>query len=147
MLSVGIATGLIILSVMILAEGEVVRLVTHDSVGQPLDTELWIADLPDGTYLRAGSPSVKWLARLRTDPNASLERDGKSVSIETFTVEDPTIRTEVNRAMAEKYGAADRVWDFFRSDDSVVLRVQPLGATAVIAEKPHGAPPSPHAHP
>lgn len=141
MLVAGVAVAALIFAVMILDKGEVVRLITHDTVGQPLDTELWIADLPDGSYLRAGSANVKWLARLSSGAAASLERDGENVLIETFVIDDSKTLAAVHQAMAEKYGFADRMWAAFRSDDSVVIRVNSLGhVTATAHQNPHGIP-------
>ena len=141
MLPAGVVTAVLVLGVLIPDKGEVVRLITHDTVGQPLDTELWIADLPAGAYLRAGNSNVKWRARLSSGGAASLERNGESVLIETFVVEDAKTLAAVDRAMAEKYGAADRMWGVIRSDDLVVIRVNSLGdVTATAQQTPHGIP-------
>ena len=148
MLACGLGTGLLIFAVLVIGRGEVVRLITHDTVGQALDTELWIADLPDGRYLRAGSSDVKWLGRLESGGAPALEREDQTVLIETFIVDDTATREAVRAAMAEKYGLADRMWDVIHSDKSAVIRVELLGdVTATAHQNPHGAPPRAQATP
>ncbi|MFB0976984.1 MAG: hypothetical protein QMC73_04905, partial [Myxococcota bacterium] len=83
MMAFGLGTGLLVFSVLVIGRGEVVRLITQDTVGQPIDTQLWIADLPDGIYLRAGSSDVKWLSRLESGGAPALEREDQTVLIET----------------------------------------------------------------
>ena len=139
MLSAGVLTALLVIAVIGLDEGEVVRLITHDEAGQPRDTELWIADLPNGSYIRAGSADVRWLARLRNDNEAMLERNGESVKVEITVANDPGTLEAVTRSMAEKYGMADRIFDLVRSPDPVVIRLDSLGAVTATAHRvPHG---------
>lgn len=148
MLAFGLGTGLLIFAFLVIGRGEVVRLITHDTVGQALDTELWIADLPDGTYLRAGSSEVEWLGRLESGGAPALEREDQTVLIETFIVDDTATREAVRAAMAEKYGLADRMWGAIHSNKPVVIRVELLGAVTTTAhQNPHGAPPRAQATP
>jgi hypothetical protein len=148
MLACGFGTGLLIFAVLVIGRGEVVRLITHDTVGQALDTELWIADLADGTYLRAGSSDVKWLGRLESGGAPALEREDQTVLIETSIVDDTTTREAVRAAMAEKYGLADRVWGAIHSHKPVVIRVELFGdVTTTAQQNPNGAPPRAQATP
>jgi len=148
MMAFGLGTGLLVFSVLVIGRGEVVRLITQDTVGQPIDTQLWIADLPDGIYLRAGSSDVKWLSRLESGGAPALEREDQTVLIETFIVKDTNIREAVRAAMAEKYGLADRIWGAIHSNKSAVIRVESIGDIAATAhQNPHGALPGAQATP
>jgi hypothetical protein len=148
MMACGLGTGLLVFAVLVLGRGEVVQLITQDTVGLPIETQLWIADLPDGTYLRAGSSDAKWLGRLASGGAPALEREEQTVLIETFIVADTNIREAVRAAMAEKYGLADRMWVAIHSDKSAVIRVESLGEIAATAhQNPHGASPQAQATP
>ncbi|MBW2294578.1 MAG: DUF2255 family protein, partial [Deltaproteobacteria bacterium] len=125
MLLAGFSIAAVLLVVMIPDKGEVVRLITDDEAGEHRETELWIAEVDGQTYFRASSPDSRWLARLRSEAPASLERGGHSVEIETTVEDDPQIRARLDRAMSEKYGLADRLWGLMRSPDCVAIRVEP----------------------
>jgi len=103
--------------------GEVVTLHTRDAAGEWKTTLLWIADAPDGAYLRAGGPETGWLQRLRTDPVGRLERKGELADIRL--VPAPTMRQQLNDLMAEKYGWADAfVGMLGNPEGSLPLRVE-----------------------
>ena len=104
--------------------GEVVVVTAVDDAGTSHETRVWVVDLPDGTYLRAGSPDAEWLARVRAWPQVLLERgdERREVRLEAA---DKT--PEVNAQMALKYGWADIVvGTVFSRRDAVALRVQPI---------------------
>lgn len=126
MLAAGGLTAAIVLAVLLPDKGEVIRLVTRDTEGQLRDTELWIADLEGQAYFRAGSPRVAWLARLESGVPSYLDRQGRMIEIATQVDHDPKLIARLNRAMAEKYGFADRVWGWVRTRDPVAIRILPV---------------------
>lgn len=131
MLAVGFLTAAIVLAVLIPDKGEVVRLVTQDADGQQRYTDLWIAEIDGHAFFRAGNPGVGWLARLEASDRTYLEREGRTLEIETLIENDPEIRDQLNLAMAEKYGFVDRVWGWVRSLDPVAIRIHPVGLNEV----------------
>ena len=110
MIAVGILVALLVGATHLIDEGEIVKVATTDSEGRDHVTELWIVDLEGGPYLRAGSPDVAWLARIRAQPEVTLQRGDLSVNFQAICEEDASIRGQVSLAMSEKYGFADRLW-------------------------------------
>ena len=104
--------------------GEVVVVTAVDDAGTSHETRVWVVDLPDGTYLRAGSPDAEWLARVRAWPQVLLERGDERREVRLQAVDKAA---EVNAQMALKYGWADIVvGTVFSRRDAVALRVQPI---------------------
>jgi hypothetical protein len=110
MLTVGVLAAVVVVGTRLVDEGEIVEVITVDALGRDHVTELWIVDLPSGTYLRAGSPDVEWLARIRETPQILLERGDQELRYRAIPEESEPIAQQVNRAMGEKYGFADRIW-------------------------------------
>ncbi len=133
MLAVGCLTAVLLLAALVPDKGEVVRLITLDAEGRVHETDLWIVDIDDQMYLRAGSRRVGWLARLQSDATATLERSNRRFEIETSVEDDAETRTRLDRAMAQKYGMADRAWSLVRSPIPVAIRVRVLGAGTQIS--------------
>ena len=115
LLIVGLLIGGMVAGVMLVDEGEVVTLGTRGSNGDRYGTQLWVIENGGDLYVRAHFSRAKWLARIRNHPEVELHRGGASQSFLAGPVEDPEVRRAVNRAMAAKYGFADRlasaVWD------------------------------------
>lgn len=126
MLGAGFLTATLLLAVIVLDKGEVVQLITRDPAGQRRETQLWIAELDGHAYFRAGDSGAGWLTRLQSNASATLERNGRAVEIETFVEDEPQVRERLDRAMAQKYGLADRIWGFLRSPDCVPIRIRSL---------------------
>jgi hypothetical protein len=127
LLVTGLLTGLVVMvAVFGVDEGEVVNLTTVDADGALFDTQLWIVDIDGTGWLRAGRPVAHWLARVRAHPAVEVKR-GESVGLYTAVpVDDATMRERVNRAMAEKYGTADRMTSrFLDPRRSVPIRLDP----------------------
>lgn len=58
--------------------GEVVTVHTHGADGEWETTPLWIVDLDNTSYLRAGTPEGSgWFTRLQANPDVRLERAGE----------------------------------------------------------------------
>jgi hypothetical protein len=140
LLLVGLLVGLVVVVTTFgVDEGEVVNLTTVDANGARFETQVWIVEIDGVSWLRAGRPRAKWLARLRANPAVELER-GEEVKLYTaIPVDDPSARDAVNRAMAEKYGDADRMVDrIFDRQHSVPIRLEAR------AGEPPAAPRGPH---
>jgi len=110
LIAVGIVVGAIVIASSTLDEGEVVTLVTKNGGGAAYDTQLWIVEWNGQLYLRAGSPRVRWLERLRANPEVTLRRGDQTLAFTALPKDDPQTREAVNARMAEKYGFADRLW-------------------------------------
>ena len=126
MIAVASVAALLVIGALLIDEGEIVKITTRDAQGREYVTELWIVELPSGIYLRAGSPDVEWLARIRAAPAIVLERGDEETRHRA--VPEPSARTlqALNTAMAEKYGFADRLWARLSDRDlSVPIRLAP----------------------
>jgi hypothetical protein len=110
MLAVATLAALLVVASYVIDEGEIVKVTTIDSKGRDQVTELWIVDLGEGPYLRSGSPDAAWLARVRAHPEITLHRGDRDAKFRAVPEEGASIRDQVNRAMSEKYGFADRLW-------------------------------------
>jgi hypothetical protein len=115
MLLIGLLIGGVVLGVLLVDEGEVVTLYTQDSEGERYETQLWVVDREGELYVRAHFSRAHWLARIRNHPEVEVRRGESRQTLRATPVEDPELKRAVNRAMAEKYGLADRlasaVWD------------------------------------
>lgn len=128
MIGVGAVAGILVAGTWMIDEGEIVEITSWDGSGREHVTELWIVDLPSGSYLRAGSSGARWLARIRDDPEIVLERDGRRVPHRALPQGDRDLAARVDRAMREKYGFADRIWGALSDRRGAVpVRVVPSG--------------------
>jgi hypothetical protein len=126
MIAAGGVAAALVLCASLLDLGEVVTLHTTDSQSRSYETQLWIVDLDEERYLRAGRPGVRWLSRLRQSPGVVLERDGEERTVRAYPEEDVSVRDRVNAAMAEKYGLADRLIRMLNdANRSVPVRLEP----------------------
>ena len=102
--------------------GEVVVLTSVDAGGEFHETRVWIVDIEDETYLRAGTAESAWLERVLARPQVMLERDGEEREVRLVVAEDMT--ATVNAHMAYKYGVADMlVGALLSRSNAVALRV------------------------
>ncbi len=119
MLVIGLVIGGLVACGTLVDEGEVVTLCTRGEGGDRYDTQLWVIEDGGELYVRAHFSRAKWLARIRNHPEVDLHRGEASQSFLAGPVDDPQVRRSVNRAMAAKYGFADRlasmVWNPKRS--------------------------------
>ena len=109
MLLGGLVVATVVLAAICVEEGEVATLVTFDSREHAIDTDLWIVDVGDRTYVRAADSETDWLERLLARPEVELRRHGMVSRVRGVPSDDPAVREAVNRAMRRKYGAVDRV--------------------------------------
>jgi hypothetical protein len=117
-LTIGCVIGAFVLSVLAVPEGEVATLSTY-AAGRDHATQVWVVDgeaLPgadaEAIFLRANSRSAGWLARLAATPQVDLERGGAVHPYRAELADPGTLREPLNRAMAAKYGVADRLLAF-----------------------------------
>ena len=116
----------LVLGAVAIDEGEVVVLTTLDAEGKDHLTQLWIVDLEGDSYLRSSTPENAWLERLRDRPDAVLARGEEERAVIATPVSDTKLLGRVNRAMAEKYGASDRLYSaLFDRSGSVAVRIEP----------------------
>lgn len=127
MLVAGVATALLVGGAVVLGRGEVVILTITDDAGRSHETDVWIVELDGALYLRANAPDVFWLATMVHDPVVLLHRGDTERSYRPVAENREPIRVRVNRAMAEKYGFADRFWSMVADrEQSVPIRLEPV---------------------
>jgi len=116
--------GLMILQMVASESGEVVVLSTLNDDGKPEETRLWIVDIEDTQYLRAGQPGSGWFARLQATPRVALARGEARGAYDA--VPEPERRDEVNALMRRKYGWADQFIELlFGREDAIPVGLQP----------------------
>ena len=125
----GIAVALLLLvgGYFVMAEsGEVVVLETRDAEGAH-QTRLWVVDDGGFAWLRTGDPMSPWLARLRTNPEVAVTRNGERREYRAVPVEDAATRDRINALTLEKYGAAEKILRSVMMDTSGVtpIRLEP----------------------
>lgn len=139
-LAVGFLVAAVVVGSLLLDEGEVVTLVSHDAQGAEYETALWIVEWDGALWLRAGSPRTQWLERLRVHPEVELRRAGETHSYRAVVRDDPATKQGVDAAMAAKYGFADRMWGRIADHgDAVPVRLEPQAAGGAPAARPHAA--------
>jgi len=140
---VGILTAIFVIGALMADEGEVVTLVTRDAE-RDHRTHVWIVDVEGQVYLRANQPDALWLERLRARPEVEIvDHVGPEKEPRRYYAvidPDPILRERVNRAMAEKYGFADRVWGRLGiRSRTVPVRLSPSRAEGRILARPDEA--------
>lgn len=140
LLATGVLAALVVLlSAFALDEGEVVTLTTTNAAGARFETSVWVVEDGGSLWLRSGRPDAQWLARLRARPEISIARHEERAAYRAVPLDDDGARSRVNAAMAEKYGAADRILArFVPLERSVPIRLDPS------AETPAAAAPTAH---
>lgn len=98
--------------------GEVVELETFDERGNALKTRLWVVDIHEESWLRAGDPEATWLKRLEKNPEVILVRDGERLPLVATLWDDGPDR--INYMMREKYGYADQIVSLIHDPAAVV---------------------------
>jgi hypothetical protein len=114
-LTIGCVIGILVVSVLAVPEGEVATLSTY-AHGRDHATQVWVVDgvalpgaKPDEIFLRANSPRAGWLVRLEASPEVDLERGDEVRPYRAEVDGAASLREPLNRAIAAKYGVADRL--------------------------------------
>lgn len=127
-LCIGILLGLFVVGALFAPEGEVVTLTTFDDEGAAYETALWLVERGDAYYLRANSDEAGWFTRLKTQPEVELHRGDEMLRFLARPQRASDARSQVNQAMARKYGPADRLLGlWFDPERSVPVRLEPIG--------------------
>ncbi|MEN8183913.1 MAG: DUF2255 family protein [Myxococcota bacterium] len=136
--AIGLFVGVVVLGALAIDEGEVVTLTTQDAHGRSQETQLWIVDLEGTSYLRSATPETEWLDRLRADPRGQLRRGEEEQPIQAVPMDGGKLRVQVNRAMAAKYGVADRLYSrLYDRSRSVPVRILPVSSDETAASNVH----------
>ena len=98
--------------------GETVELQTVDDRGTLVITKLWVVDLHEQPWLRAGDPAANWLQRAEINPDVFLIRNGQSKAFRVVVSDEGAGR--VNEAMRATYGLADQLVSLIHDQDAVV---------------------------
>ena len=115
---------LFVIQIVASESGEVVKVTTVDGSGEQHQTHLWVVDHDGHAWLRSGSPTSGWYARLKETPTLDMERNGEHAEY-TITV-DPAQLTTINALMREKYHWADAyIGLFIDHSKSVAIRLDP----------------------
>ena len=108
--------------------GETVELETLDERGNSFFTKLWVVDIHEEPWLRAGDPESTWLMRLKVDSEVFLIRAGER---KPYVAEVSEFDGErINFMMREKYGYADQLISLIHDPEAVVAirLVEPEGS-------------------
>ncbi len=132
--TIGILLGIAVALVLVLGAalfglgelGEVVVLKTVDPEGATHETRMWVIDAGGQMWIRAGDPSSRWLARLRTNADVELTRSSETRPFRAVPVETEETLARINGLMETKYGFVHRVNDVMLGyDDAVPIRLDP----------------------
>ena len=135
MIAAGGVAVVLVVCASLLDMGEVVIIHTTDDASRSHETQVWIVELDGEKYLRASRPGARWLVRLRHRSAAVMERDGEEGEVRAYPEDEASVRDRVNRAMAEKYGLADRLWGTL-SDYSYSVPIRLEAADEAHASRP-----------
>ncbi len=103
---------------------EVVVLRTESSDGTPRETRLWVVDVDGVPWLHSAGPV--WTARMSGRPEVELKRGDQWHRY--VAVARPGEHPQVDRALRDKYGVADRWVRFIApcGEDTLAVRLEPV---------------------
>ncbi len=103
---------------------EVVVLRTESPDGMPTETRLWVVDVDGVPWLHSAGPG--WAARMSGRPEVALQRAGAWHRY--VAVARPGQHPQVDQALREKYGVADRWVRFIApcGEDTLAVRLEPV---------------------
>jgi hypothetical protein len=107
---------------------EVVALRSIDDEGHAHDTKLWIVDHQGRPWVRAVSPSLGWVERIRENPRVELIRNGETTAHIALIVEDPDAKQAIDEAIAAKYGWIDHCYERVMEHETIPIRLDPDAA-------------------
>lgn len=121
-----LGVGAVLLS-LVIDEGEVAHLETRDESGQISDVDVWIVEIDGVLYLRANNRHADWVSSVLTGSESELRRESGTSSVRATVQVDPLLGQQVDRAMAQKYGFTENLWDWIVDPDAtLVLRLDAL---------------------
>ena len=132
--TIGLLVGGLVIAAMLVDEGELATLESVSPDGRHWETQVWLVELDGVPHLRAHSTDTEWLERVRRHPELKLVREKGEKESDAWQAEingsDPDLRARVNRAMAEKYGTADRILTWFYDPEAMVpVRLVPAAGS------------------
>lgn len=106
---------------LVLAQQEIVSVVTTDSDGERRVTQLWIAAVAEQPYLRTSD--TRWYRNLQRSPQLTLRIGGHAYACASREVEDEGVRAAVHAAFSNKYPRRSRMFRAFgiRTDRVLAL--------------------------
>jgi hypothetical protein len=102
---------------------EVVVLRTQTFDGQDHYATLWVAQAENYLWIRAETPTRRWLPAVRAHPEVILRRHGRDRRYTAQIFDDPEARAYVDSLFRAKYGLADWVRGVFTRRDSIPIRL------------------------
>jgi len=103
------------------AEPDVVQIVTLNEDGSTKETKIWIVRVDDQAYIRTGR--TRWYRNLERSSSASLRAQGEMYSVQSELVTDADLLERVNHAFRAKYGFADRMSGLVRLGQTRIMRL------------------------
>ncbi len=104
--------------------GEVISITTFDDAGKSHETRLWVVDSGGEAWIRAGSDTAGWYARVLSNPKVSMTRGGETNNYTAIAVPEAT--DTVNGLMRAKYNWGEKVISrLINRSASVAVRLEP----------------------
>jgi hypothetical protein len=107
----------------VIAEVDVVRVVTQDEDGELRDKKAWFVVLDGQGYIRTGGS--RWGENLARDPKLVLRIDEIEYPLRVEFVEDDALRERIVATFREKYGFFDALMKPLRGSHPKIMRVVP----------------------
>lgn len=127
---IGVAVTAVLAHLALIEVGrEVVVLRTVNESGETKSMRLWAVDHDGAVWLH--SAGEHWHKMFEGDPIVELERHGVAARYKAVAVPGP--HPEIDQALREKYGIADRWVRFISPDDDgvLVVRLEKIESSAV----------------
>ncbi|MDH5566277.1 MAG: hypothetical protein OEY15_06390 [Myxococcales bacterium] len=111
----------------VLARGahEVVVLRTETLQGQDHYATLWVVDAEKFVWIRAESPTRRWLPAVRKNPQVTLRRGGRDLRYRATIWDTPEARAYVDPMFRAKYGLADTARAILTQRETIPIRLEP----------------------
>jgi len=102
---------------------EVVVLRTETLDGQDHYATLWVVEAENYLWIRAETPTRRWLPAVRANPEVIVRRHGRDRRYQAKIFDDPDARAYVDALFRAKYGMADAVRDLFTRRETIPIRL------------------------
>jgi hypothetical protein len=88
-------------------------------------TRIWVVEDRPYTWIRAETPTRRWLPAVRSNPSVTLTRHGQRTAYQASVHDDPESATYVDALFREKYGLADEARALLGHRQTVPIRLEP----------------------
>jgi len=102
---------------------EVVVLRTATLNGEDYFATLWVVEAENHLWIRAETPTRRWLPAVRADPEVVVRRHGRDRRYVAKIYDDPEAREYVDSLFRAKYGLADAVRAMFTRRETIPIRL------------------------